>query len=679
MAQKLEYKIVVDDKGAISSIEGLNNELQVTNQQIDQINKDAPGAFNDLGKSAKTAGNSLVTAEDKVKGFKGGIDIAAGAIAGLTGAVGLMGIQNEEFEKFTAYAVNAIALSEGIKTTADGAIALGEYMKTAGISMNLFGNATKGGSVALSGFKKALIATGIGALVVALGTAIAYWDDIAKAIGLATEEEEIFAEINEEVISQQADLGAKITQMTTTLDLARQGFIDKDKALQDYNDEFGDTIGYADDLNQAEELLSANSAVILKQIKLRAQAQALYAKAAEQAAKAASGEGVEPSFWQTVGDALLSGGNSFAFAANQAKTFAKNTMESADEINNLNTQADELYLQAEKLNAELKKGAPTPKEREERKAANDERLAQLNALKEKAKELADERELLGKSEIEQAKIVAKRTFDARIEGFEEGSQAYKDAKALFDAEIKAIDDEAEFNAQERRAQLNEILQTYEIDSIENQFEKARQELAIQEQLALDELTLLGATEAQKQQIRDAYGQKRKNLDKEVADYNEALQEQQWNAVLSVASGAFGAIQQLAGENSAVGKVAAIAQTVIDTYASATAAYKSVVGIPVVGPVLAPIAAGTAVAAGIANLAAIKKTKVPGEGGAASGASISRTSAPAPNLPTAPPTGVSPETQFNQTPVQAYVVSGDVTSSQEAQAKLNTRRTLEPTG
>ncbi len=53
------------------------------------------------------------------------------------------------------------------------------------------------------------------------------------------------------------------------------------------------------------------------------------------------------------------------------------------------------------------------------------------------------------------------------------------------------------------------------------------------------------------------------------------------------------------------KTFAIAQATMDTYASAVAAYKSVVGIPYIGPVLAPIAAAAAIAAGLAQIAAIR--------------------------------------------------------------------------
>tara|TARA_R110000787_G_scaffold104102_5_gene210859 strand:- start:1385 stop:3478 length:2094 start_codon:yes stop_codon:yes gene_type:complete len=54
--------------------------------------------------------------------------------------------------------------------------------------------AIKGFNAGLSGMKKALIATGIGALVVAVGLLIAYWDDITGAINGASSEQKQLAE-----------------------------------------------------------------------------------------------------------------------------------------------------------------------------------------------------------------------------------------------------------------------------------------------------------------------------------------------------------------------------------------------------------------------------------------------------------------------------------------------------
>ena len=55
------------------------------------------------------------------------------------------------------------------------------------------------------------------------------------------------------------------------------------------------------------------------------------------------------------------------------------------------------------------------------------------------------------------------------------------------------------------------------------------------------------------------------------------------------------------------KITAIAQTTMKTYESATSAFSAMAGIPYVGPVLGGLAAGAAIAAGLANVAQIKAT------------------------------------------------------------------------
>lgn len=76
-----------------------------------------------------------------------------------------------------------------------------------------------------------------------------------------------------------------------------------------------------------------------------------------------------------------------------------------------------------------------------------------------------------------------------------------------------------------------------------------------------------------------------------------------------ASGALSALTALQGsenkKQAAIGKKAAIAQTIISTYQSATSAFSSLAGIPFVGPVLGAIAAAAAVAGGLANVQKIR--------------------------------------------------------------------------
>jgi len=100
--------------------------------------------------------------------------------------------------------------------------------------------------------------------------------------------------------------------------------------------------------------------------------------------------------------------------------------------------------------------------------------------------------------------------------------------------------------------------------------------------------------------------------------------------------------------------------------SAQSAYKSLVGVPVVGPVIAPLAAAGAIAAGLMNIKKIKATQF--EGGTPPTDSSVPT-APTGGEPQAPQfnvvgnNGMNQLAQLQQQPIQAYVVSSEMTSAQ----------------
>ena len=100
------------------------------------------------------------------------------------------------------------------------------------------------------------------------------------------------------------------------------------------------------------------------------------------------------------------------------------------------------------------------------------------------------------------------------------------------------------------------------------------------------------------------------IEQQAADAKKAINDATLNAQLSATASVLGQAAGLFGENTTAFKALKIAETGILTYQSATAAYASTVGIPVVGPVLAPIAAGVAVASGLAGIAKIAGIGVP---------------------------------------------------------------------
>ena len=356
------------------------------------------------------------------------------------------------------------------------------------------------------------------------------------------------------------------------------------------------------------------------------------------------------------------------------------------------TQIANIEYDAERVGREIRTQAA-----EERKAQIEERLAQEQTVAEmlrdlRVEDIQDEQEK-AETQLEiqkQAALKELRENKATKEQLAEAELLYENQlsqmrQEFADAEAQKRKEREEAELQEykdKQARLKEILDAAYFESIENEFQRAQEELAFEEQKAMEELALLGATEEQKQKIRDQFQKKREKLAKEEADYNVALKKAEKDNELQLAVGAFGAIASLVGEQTAVGKAAAIAATTIQTYQAAQAAYASqlIPGDPT-SPVRATIAAGIAVASGIANVQQILSTPTPAAGGGGGGAGGGVPSRP--TIPTFNPEAaldataageegaatVTASQQGTQAPIRAYVVATEVTSEQEANKKI----------
>ncbi len=103
-----------------------------------------------------------------------------------------------------------------------------------------------------------------------------------------------------------------------------------------------------------------------------------------------------------------------------------------------------------------------------------------------------------------------------------------------------------------------------------------------------------------------------NIEQESANKRKQIEQSVQDAKLSAYSTVFGSIKTLVGEGTAVGKAAAIAETTINTYKAATAAYAA--GASLGGPlgaIMGPVLAGLAVASGLANLKKIASVQPKG--------------------------------------------------------------------
>ena len=122
------------------------------------------------------------------------------------------------------------------------------------------------------------------------------------------------------------------------------------------------------------------------------------------------------------------------------------------------------------------------------------------------------------------------------------------------------------------------------------------------------------------------------------------------------------------------KAVSISQTLISTAQSAIDSYKSLAGIPVVGPALGFAASAAAVTAGLLQVKQIKEQQFDG-GSTSISSSTGDSSGGVVTSPTqAPSFNIVGQSGFNQIagalgqqpPTQAFVVAGDVTTAQQLQ-------------
>lgn len=585
--EKVKITFEIDGiQQSVSSVDELQAALKGVDKQAVKTEKsldDAADAAKDLGKEAKEAGD---TGEAGVKL----IDEATGGL----------GTRFKEVGKATK--VLGASMKASFKTGVQGASAL----------------------------KKGLIATGIGAIVVALGLIVAYWDDIIGAIsGVSASEKQLMEDTEREVAARQEGLDATLAS-ENSLKLAGKS----EKEIRDLK------------IQQTDEVINAMEAQLLLQKE------------------------------QT--DAQVE-------AQQRNKDIAQNV------IRLLTLPITMLLATVDKMTAAISliPGVDISTNLEEGFSGG---LAGLIFDPEETQKLGDEEAAAIDSQL--AKL--KNTRDGYIlQGQASDQKAYDDRKALRDKETadeearlakiaadKKIADDAATAKRISDAQIvKDMLQQADLDLIQSTYDRAQAELEIQRQADIEKITQAGATADEIARINAKYDNASKKLEQENSDFKEALGEQDVDNALAAGSQVLGSIVSLVGEGSAIGKAAAVAQTTIDTYGSATAAYKSVVGIPVVGPALAPVAAGVAVAAGVMSVRKILSTKTPGDKGGGGGGSIQAPTVPGFDPSVALNAGAedagqneitlgSGEQSQGGSVIRAFVVSDDMTTQQEKDKKIN---------
>lgn len=209
----ISYDIQVNAGNSVKTLGQLEGELESINSALKLVAPNSE-AFDELTKSAQQATKQIEQINNKIEGFThedkiytmdGAIKTFGGSVQTVVGSLGLLGIESEQFAKFEQYAASAIAFGMGLKDVSEGVGQLSVMFKKSGIAAKIFGSTTR----------KALISTGIGAFVVALGLVVAYWDDITKAISGADEKQQRYIDgLNETVKISEGQVGILNSQVT---------------------------------------------------------------------------------------------------------------------------------------------------------------------------------------------------------------------------------------------------------------------------------------------------------------------------------------------------------------------------------------------------------------------------------------------------------------------------------
>jgi hypothetical protein len=737
--QKLDKAFSDTDK----SVKSIRAQLKEANMELIK----AQEIYGDYSKEALTAAKRVAELKDRVQEaketadlfdpgkkfqvFAGVLSTVAGGFSAVQGAMALFGKENKEVEQALLKVNAAMALSQGLSTIRDGAKdfqRLGSIIKSTTTFQELNNAATKTAAVVQKAFgvsvdstskgfnvlKGAIVATGIGALVVALGLVINNFDAISNwiknsplgslakgvgnlvtqftdFIGVTSEAERNLNKLsvankraNEDIENRIKVLKAQGGSEKEIYDLGKQRVENELSTLRESLKTKGQLT--AEEAKQFRDLKTEQLVLTADYNKKESDAAAKAAEEAKKKREEASKQAIADK--KTADKMLLDLQNERALAEitseeDKAKKQAEINMKArVAEIDALNVDT--------KTKNELKK------------ATEEAYQLEVTAIDDKIKAERAEKDKKFEEELQ------KNLSEARIAKLKEGKE--KEIAALDEAlvaETKKVLDNADYTEEQKGLMVATLREKYgaEVAEIDAKFEKEAND---KEKSRLDSIIKNEnlSYNARKEGIDDALALNKKlfkegkidgdaynKTEKELSDARIEISKKEAAARAENAQKISATLKNAAkaiGEHTVAGKAAAIAATTIDTYMSATAAFKSLAGIPIVGPVLGAVAAAAAIAAGLKNVKAILAVKAPQIPGGSSEPGFANIPSPG-----APATGgTMPDLGGGGTPslggggggetggggnggsIRAYVVESDISDAQNREAEIQNRARFE---
>jgi hypothetical protein len=605
-------------RAAQADVAALSEKFGVTSQEAIQAAKRA-GELKDQIGDAKALTDAF-NPDAKFKALSSSLAGVAGGFAVVQGGMALLGTESKDVEKTLLKVQAAMALSQGLQTIGESV----DSFKQLGAVAKSYSVVQKVITAAQWLWNAAMAANPIGAIVVAITALIAGGYALVKMFRDST----------------AANEAAMASTKAHTKELENQA-----KEAKKSSDNLKDHNGHLYDMAKA----AGASAEELRKLALK-HADEEVSLAKNNATIAANTFNRERN---TLATLKAAGASDEVIAAQQKltnesyKEFKEQDKILVESYKNRKevVQKNEVEILQEKTNATTKDNDDSKTKREQKRK---------------------ETEAQDKKDLEALKAALQAQKDARNANELEITKAIDEAKdknaeslmTAEDVEIRAVNDKyfklIELAKEQKRSKEDidalEIAQMNEVNDIK---------IKSQNQHYADKKALDDEETANKKANADA---------QEEIDKKKAQARAQW---LSAGANTLKQASQLLGESTDAGKAAAIAAATIETYQAAVSSYNSLSGIPIVGPALGAVAAGVAVASGIANVKKILAVKTPKGGGG--GAAPSVAGAGAAGAGSAPQFNVVGNSGVNQlagimatneqTPVKAYVVPSDVTTGQ----------------
>lgn len=260
--EKISLELFIEADKASMTLGDLEQGFEQMSERLKQVGRGS--------EEFKTLSNAMARTSAEIKnielGFEGldreqvasELGSVAGAVGDLTTSFILLGGENETLEQIGQNIEKAILISMGLKGAIEGISSAqklwNNVLKQSETAQELLTLATKG-------WGKALIATGIGAIIALVATLITKWDDLTVAIGMSTKEQKLNNQVTQEAIDKVADEISASDKLQKTLNDESISREEKNKAIIELQDEYPNLLSNIDaekdsldDINKALEL-----------------------------------------------------------------------------------------------------------------------------------------------------------------------------------------------------------------------------------------------------------------------------------------------------------------------------------------------------------------------------------------------------------------------------------------